>query len=141
MSTTQTSDIKRTGVRRRLLAYAQFWQRMADQNMVLLIFAVLLVLSVLPILQLQTTVLFNRAFAAILQRKLHRQELLDDLYTPGIFYEVEAEEAPEEGANGSTFGRTMRGARRGMAAIRRRVATPSAAATPPSRATRPVVEI
>jgi len=148
VSATQTSEVEQTGVRRRLLAYAQFWQRMGDQNMTLLIFVVLLVLSVLPILQLQTIVLFNRAFAAILQRKIHRQELLDDLYTPGIFYEVEAEEPTKQGS--SALGRTMRGARRGAAKALRRRAPPAPSSAAPTLSPakdqrrpsqRPVVEI
>ena len=48
----QTCEVSQVGFRRRLLAYAQFWQRMMDQNITLVIFAVLSVLTVLPILQL-----------------------------------------------------------------------------------------
>ena len=120
----QTSDICQSGMRRRLLAYAQFWQRMADQNMTLLIFSVLLVLSILPILQLQTAILFNRAFAAILERKIHKSELLDDLYTPGLFYQVEAEESSDAKSPGSTFGRTMRGLRQGALTLGRKGRAP-----------------
>ena len=84
-------QMRLVGVRRRLLAYAQFWQRMVDQGIAMTIFLVLFVLSFLPILQMQTQILFNRAFATILERKIHKQELLDDLYTPGLFHKVEAD--------------------------------------------------
>ena len=85
-----------TGWRARVLAYAQFWQRMTDQFITLTIFTVLFCLSILPILQVQTAILFNRQFADIIQRKVHRQEVLEDLYTPGLFYKVEADTTPAE---------------------------------------------
>ena len=116
VSVKQTSDIMKTGTRRRLLAYAQFWQRMTDQSITLLIFTVLLALSVLPILQLQTAILFNRAFASILRRKVHKQEVLEDLYTPGLFYQIEAEQSNT--APGA-LSRTMRRPRSGNSALSR----------------------
>jgi len=81
-------QVTNTGCRSRMLTYAQFWQRMTDQTITLVIFSVLFLLSLLPILQLQTSILFNREFADIINRKVHKQEVLDDLYTPGMFYEV-----------------------------------------------------
>jgi hypothetical protein len=100
-------------LRRRLLAYAQFWQRIADMGMAMFIFAVLTVLSFLPILEVQTSILFNRAFADILNRKIHKQELLDDLYTPGIFVDTEADpDSKKGGAGGSAAGRAITRMRR-----------------------------
>ena len=120
VNSSQSSDIKRTGMRRRLLAYAAFWQRMADQTMTLVIFSVLLVLSMLPILRIQTAILFNRAFATIIANKIHKQELLEDLYTPGLFYQVQAEESEKKEGN-NTFGKTLRGARKQSVAIGRAI--------------------
>ena len=102
-----------TGWRARSLAYAQFWQRLIDQMMVLVIFATLLALSCLPILRLQTSILFNRQFADIINRKVHKQEVLDDLYTPGMFHSIEADETlPEKATAGRrgtlTSGGTLR---------------------------------
>ena len=111
--------IERMGSSERMPS-AQFWQRMVDQSLALLLFTYLLALSILPILQLQTAILFNRAFAAILRRKIHKQELLDDLYTPGLFYKVEAQESEQPA--GSTLGRTLRGARRGSVAVGKGIA-------------------
>jgi len=91
-----SEELLNTGWRSWALAYAQFYQRMADQMMTLIIFATLLVLSFLPILRLQTSILFNRQFADILNRKIHKQEVLDDLYTPGMFYQVEADDDPSK---------------------------------------------
>lgn len=105
ISVDQTVDVRKTGARRRLLAYAQFWQRITDQTITLLIFTVLLALSILPILYVQTTILFNRAFAVILERKIHKQELLDDLYTPGLFLKVEADPSDDQGTPAMTRAR------------------------------------
>ena len=109
----------------------------------------LLALSILPMLQLQSAILFNRAFATILHRKIHKQELLDDLYTPGLFYQVEAQQQ-EKPPPGGLVGRTLRGARRGSVAmakglgnvtnmrrgslVGRRAAPPSGESPPPQRA-------
>jgi len=107
ISAEQTVDIRKTGARRRLLAYAQFWQRITDQTIALLIFTALLALSILPILYVQTTILFNRAFAVILERKIHKQELLDDLYTPGLFLKVEADPSDDQAAPAMTRARRV----------------------------------
>ena len=115
----QASEVKHDLVRRRLLAYAQFWQRMMDMVICLVIFGTLVLLSMLPILQIQTSILFNRAFASILNRKIHKQELLDDLYTPGLFYEVEAEETEKD--KGGVVNKTMRGMRRGSVTVARNI--------------------
>lgn len=128
----QTCEVSQEGFRRRLLAYAQFWQRIGDQSMTLCIFAVLTVLTIMPILQVQTSILFNRAFSAILMRKIHKQELLDDLYTPALFVPVKADESDEPlvGIVGAA-GRAVTKARRGsVAAIKNmsgRIAAPAAA--------------
>uniref|UniRef100_A0A7S2DA60 Glycosyl transferase 48 domain-containing protein n=1 Tax=Haptolina brevifila TaxID=156173 RepID=A0A7S2DA60_9EUKA len=88
---THSEAVLNMGCRSRVLMYAQFWQRMVDQTITLVIFVTLLMLSTLPILQLQTKILFNREFADIINRKVHKQEVLDDLCTPGLFYEVAAD--------------------------------------------------
>ena len=108
----QTKTLIEDVFRRRLLAYAQFWQRLSDMGMTLVIFATLCLLSLLPILQVQTSILFNRAFATILERKIHKQELLDDLYTPALFVRTEADPEPE-GEPGKKVARAVTRLRRG----------------------------
>jgi len=85
-----------------MLVYAGFWQRMVDQAIALVIFAALFVLSVLPVSSLQTRILFNQAFSEVIQKKIHRQNLLSDLYTPGLFQKAEADDTADEGKGRKT---------------------------------------
>ena len=88
-----------------LLVYAGFWQRMTDQVIALVIFGALLGLSILPISTLQTRILFNQSFTELIEKKIHRQNLLTKLYTPGFFHKAEADPAVEEsGRRGSILG-------------------------------------
>jgi hypothetical protein len=66
-----------------------------DMMMTLIIFGTLFLLSFLPILRLQSSILFNRQFADLLNRKVHRQQVLDELYTPGSFDNIEADKAEQ----------------------------------------------
>jgi len=88
--------------RKWLLVYAGFWQRMVDQAIALVIFAALFVLSILPVSSLQTRILFNQAFSEVIQKKIHRQNLLSDLYTPGFFQKAEADDGSDEGKSRRT---------------------------------------
>jgi len=81
--------------RKWFLIYASFWQRMTDQVIALVIFCALFVLSVLPVSSLQTRILFNQAFTEVIEKKIHRQNLVSELYTPGFFHKVEANSADE----------------------------------------------
>ena len=56
----------------------------------LFIFALLGVFAILPLAGLQTKVLFNQSFTRIIQKKITKQKLLNDLYTPGFFHKTEA---------------------------------------------------
>ena len=78
------------GVRGALRWYGEFWMRMADTGIGLFIFALLGVFAILPLAGLQTKVLFNQSFTRIIQKKITKQKLLNDLYTPGFFHKTEA---------------------------------------------------
>lgn len=110
---TTSHALLNTGLRARALAYAQFYQRVMDMMMTLIIFGTLFLLSFLPILRLQSSILFNRQFADLLNRKVHRQQVLDELYTPGSFDEIEADEAEQATprAISSSIGKLRRHAR------------------------------
>jgi hypothetical protein len=110
---TTSHALLNTGLRARALAYAQFYQRVMDMMMTLIIFGTLFLLSFLPILRLQSSILFNRQFADLLNRKVHRQQVLDELYTPGSFNEIEADEAEQATprAISSSIGKLRRHAR------------------------------
>ena len=110
---TTSHALLNTGLRARALAYAQFYQRVMDMMMTLIIFGTLFLLSFLPILRLQSSILFNRQFADLLNRKVHRQQVLDELYTPGSFDEIEADDAEQATprAISSSIGKLRRHAR------------------------------
>ena len=75
---------------------------MTDQMIALAIFTALLVLSILPISTMQTRILFNQSFTELIERKIHRQNLLNKLYTPGFFHKAEADPTVEDtGRRGS----------------------------------------
>ena len=80
------SSLKDGPRRKWMLIYASFWQRMTDQTIAFVIFVMLLALSLLPISAIQTRLLFNEAFSGLIDRKIHRQNLLSELYTPGFFH-------------------------------------------------------
>ena len=82
--------------RKWLLIYAGFWQRMTDQVIALVIFSALFALSILPVSSLQTRMLFNQSFSEVIEKKIHRQNLLGDLYTPGLFHKVQADVSQED---------------------------------------------
>merc|ERR1712185_607979 len=62
---------------------------MTDQTIALILFGLLLVLSLLPISTIQTRILFNQAFTEIIEKKIHRQNMLSELYTPGFFHTID----------------------------------------------------
>jgi len=70
--------------------WADFWSRMVDLLLGLGLFLSLVILSILPISVLQTKMLFNQAFTQLVERKIHRQSVLEDLFTPGFFKKPDA---------------------------------------------------
>lgn len=84
--------------RKWLLLYASFWQRMTDQTIAFVIFVMLAALSLLPISAIQTRLLFNESFSTLIDRKIHRTNLLSELYTPGFFHREEEKPANEKPA-------------------------------------------
>jgi len=91
----QPSFFLRRRARKWLRFFSDFWARMVDQTICLVIFAVLILLSSLPLSAIQTRILFNRAFEKIVNRKMRRAEVLDDLFTPQIFSEVQVDDRQE----------------------------------------------
>ena len=86
-------------LRRPLMHYCNFWLRIMDQTIALTIFGVLLFLSILPLSTFQMRILFNSSFSGIIEKKIHRQNVLSDLYTPGFFHQVAADHTEKPTAN------------------------------------------
>ena len=71
------ATLKPGGVLKRvLLDYSNFWYFVMDTGITLLLISALLLLSLLPLLRLQSLILFNRDFAKVIASKLRRAELL-----------------------------------------------------------------
>ena len=68
--------------------------------------------------------------ATILERKIHKQELLDDLYTPALFVPTEADPEPEDeqGKLARAVTRVRRGSLQAVSAFARRGAKGGGAA-------------